>query len=364
MKRVLFWIEVTWVFLICLGPFGNTAAQGAAVDDGTTLILLLKPGADMTRAANIISGVSGTVVKSTTIQATGQQILKVQVPAGTSADAEKSIGAMADPDISGLDRNYYLQLQDQNQGPKLCSPNDPDFPQQWALPDMNYPEALCHARPTRIPALTYLDTGVNPVYPIELVLIQQLDFANGADGIREFPFDADTVVYHGSGTSGTAGATTNDHEFIAGVASIGEPVFITMLRICAPPCTTITTTDLVDALSWSIDHQQERGGPGPINVSINMPPPNTFNTFSVFQGLAQSLQAQGDLIVNGAGNTPTEDSSPNNPGIRRVAGTDESNDLASFSTYGPFFYAAAPATNILVFGAPTGGIGSPPVLAM
>ena len=115
----------------------------------------------------------------------------------------------------------------------------------------------------------------------------------------------------------------NDHQLIAGAASAVEPVFITMLRVSSPPDNTITTADLVDALTWALDHQQERGGPGPINVSINMAPPNTFNTFSVFQGLAQSLQAQGDLIVNGADNTLAEDSSPNNPGIRRVAGTDE-----------------------------------------
>jgi hypothetical protein len=263
----------------------------------------------------------------------------------------------ADPDIA-VGRNYYLQLQ--NQGPQICSPNDPDFPQQWGLPDMNYPAALCRARPTRIPAMTYIDSGVNPVFPFELALIQQLNFANGADGKREFPFDADTNGngYHGTSTSGTGGATTNDHEFIAGVASVREPIFITMLRVADPPGTTITSADLVDAFAWCLDHQQERGGPGPINVSINSSPPFTLNTFPPLQALSQSLEAQGDLVVNGAGNTGTEDSSPDSVGIRRVAGTDENNQLASFSTFGPF-NAAAPATNILVFGAPTGGIGSP-----
>ena len=100
MKRALFSIGMTSVLLICLGWSGNAAAQGPPLDDGTTLIFLLKPGPDMTRVANIISAVNGTVVKSTTIQATGQRILKVQVPAGTSADAEKSIGSVADPDIA------------------------------------------------------------------------------------------------------------------------------------------------------------------------------------------------------------------------------------------------------------------------
>ena len=220
MKRALFSIAVTSLLLTCFGWFGNAAAQGPPADDGKTLILLLKPGADLTRVANIVSGVNGTVLRSTAIKATGQRLLKVQVPMGRSADAEKSIGAAADPDISALGRNYYLQLQ--NQRSQMCSPNDPDFPQQWALPDMNYPEALCRTRPTRIPAMTYIDSGVNPVYPFELFLIQQLNFANGADGVREYPFDSDINddEYHGTGTSGTGGATTNDHEFIAGVASV------------------------------------------------------------------------------------------------------------------------------------------------
>jgi len=196
--------------------------------------------------------------------------------------------------------------------------------------------------------MTYLDSGVNPVYPIELVLIHQLNFADGAGGVTEFPFDADTNTneFHGTGTSGTAGATTNDHEFIAGVASAGELVFITMLRLANPPGTTILAADVVDALTWCIDHQLERGGPGPINLSINADPPNTINHSPVFQSLAQSLRAQGDLVVNGAGNSGTEDSSPEQY-IRRVAGTDENDQLANFSTFGPF-HAAAPATNILV----------------
>jgi subtilisin family serine protease len=237
----------------------------------------------------------------------------------------------------------------------MCAPNDPDFPQQWALPDLNYPAALCRAHPTRIPAITYLDSGVNPVYPIELALVQQFNFANGADGVREFPFDSDTNenTYHGTGTSSTAGATTNDNQFIAGVASVRQPVFITMLRMSDPPGTVITTESLEDGFAWCLDHQLERGGPGPINVSINAPPPNTLNTYSVFQSLAQSLQAQGDLIVNGAGNSGTEDSFPEQY-IRRVAGTDESNELASFSTYGPSIFAAAPATDILVLTGPLG----------
>jgi Subtilase family len=353
----------------------NLAAQAPPADDGVTLVLMVKPGADMTSVSNTIFAVNGAVMKSTIIKATGQQLLRVKVPPGKPSEAQNSIKAIADPNIIAVERNYYLRFQDQWE--HTCSPNDPDYPQQWALPELHFPEALCRLRGDDsrnhwadsgwrgpIPSMTYLDSGVNPVYPIEMVLIHQLNFADGAGGVTEYPFDADTAdnEFHGTGTSGTGGATTNDHQFIAGVASAGEPVFITMLRLANPPGTTILTADVVDALTWCIDHQRERGGPGPINLSINAAPPNTINSSSVFQSLAQVLRAQGDLVINGAGNSGTEDSSPEQY-IRRVAGTDENDELASFSTFGPF-YAAAPATNILVFGAPANGRGRPSLVSV
>jgi len=125
--------------------------------------------------------------------------------------------------------------------------------------------------------------------------------STGAGGVPEAPFDADTnaSTFHGTGTSGTGGAATDNHEFIAGVASTGGPVFITMLRLADPPGTTILATDLVDALAWCIDHQHEREGPGPINMSVNAAPPHTINSSAISQNLTQTLRAQGDLVVNG-----------------------------------------------------------------
>jgi hypothetical protein len=377
MKKMIHIFLAMSLLLAALGWPNNVKGQTPPQDDGVTLLLLVKPGADMGRVANIISSVHGTLMKTNTIQTTGHQVLKVQVPPGTLADAQNSINAAAQPDIIAVGRNSYLQPQnvpnynlqnnnmennmldnmqdndDGGNGGGACPPNDPDYPEQWALNDIHYAQALCQLKYDkpwgngggRLPTMTYIDTGVDPVYPDELILIHQLNFTNGADGVTEFPFDED-ASFHGTTTSGTGGATTDNHEFIAGVASAGKPVFITMLRVASPPGTTITTAALTDALIWCVDHQRERGGPGPINVSINSAPPDTFNTFSLFPPLAEMLRDQGDLVVNGAGNTGTKDSSANTA-IRRVAGTDQNDQLASFSTFGPF-HAAAPATNIIV----------------
>jgi subtilisin family serine protease len=108
------------------------------------------------------------------------------------------------------------------------------------------------------------------------------------------------------------------------------------------------TADVVDALAWCIDHQRERRGPGPINVSINIDPPFTYNSSPFIQALAKALRAQGDLFVQGAGNSGLEDPTPEQF-IRRVAATDEHDQLASFSVFGPF-QVAAPGVDILTFG--------------
>ena len=133
-KLVLPFLATT-LLLAC----ANLAAQAPPADDGVTLVLMAKPGGDITSVANTISAVNGTVMKSTTIQATGQQILQGAVPTGKPSEAENSIKVMADPNITAVERNYYLRFQDQGDGEHRCLPNDPDYPQQWALPASIFP---------------------------------------------------------------------------------------------------------------------------------------------------------------------------------------------------------------------------------
>jgi hypothetical protein len=110
MQRAFFLVGMTYLslgFLTCIAAAGQSSPPS---DDGKILILLLKSGADMTRFANIVAGVNGTVMNTQTIQATGQQLLKVQVPAGTSAGAQQSIEAAADPDIIGGGQKLLLAI--------------------------------------------------------------------------------------------------------------------------------------------------------------------------------------------------------------------------------------------------------------
>jgi Subtilase family len=333
-----------WVALVAQLPLADAEPDMGPADDGITLVLLIPPGADMRRVGSMLGQVQAIPLKSTSIARTGHAFLRVNTATGALAEAERHLRAHGAPDIVAVERNYVARFEARRRQ-TACFPNDPGAPLQWALADLHFPQARCQAQPRSMPAITFIDSGVSPIRA-ELPFIQQLNFTNGAGGVPEAPFDSGV---HGTAIAGVAAATTNDRAGIAGVASVREGVSITMLRV-SDDGATILTADVFDALAWAIDHQFERGGPGPVSVSINIPPPFTYNSSPLMQSMARALRRQGDLMVNGAGNTATEDPTPERF-IRRVAATDQNQELAGFSTFGPF-RAAAPGVDILTFNGP------------
>ena len=114
----------------------------------------------------------------------------------------------------------------------------------------------------------------------------------------------------------------------------------------------IDTLDVIDAMVWCVDNQDLRGGPGPINLSINSFGLPTYNGSSVVQEIAKDAFKQGDLFVNGAGNANIEDPSPKTKQFRVLTGLDETemrwdDGPGDGSNYGEF-KAAAPAVLVPV----------------
>ncbi len=213
---------------------------------------------------------------------------------------------------------------------------------------MNWNDARCALRLLGLnqrayPRLTVIDTG-NALVPAgnEMTSIQQYNFAGGANGVAEAPFDSGL---HGTAVASTACCQTNNATFISGAASHNLPVKITACRITNDGAT-IDTLDVLRAMTWCVDHQALRGGPGAINLSINSITLPTYNGSSVVQEIAKAARKQGDLFVNGSGNLGIVDPSPEQY-LRRVMAYDENNQVASFSNTGPF-KAGAPGVNITV----------------
>jgi subtilisin family serine protease len=220
---------------------------------------------------------------------------------------------------------------------------------------MKWNDARCTLRLLGInqrayPRITVIDSGTNLIAAgDEMTNIQQFNFVGGLNGVAEAPFDSGL---HGTAVASVVACNTNNSNFISGAASHNLPVRVTTCRVSNDGAS-IDTLDVLRAMVWCVDHQNERGGPGAINLSINTTQLPTFNGSSVIQEIAKAARKQGDLIVNGSGNSGLVDPSRERY-LRRVMAYDENNDVASFSNTGPF-KAGAPGVNIaVVTGSPAG----------
>ncbi|MBX9666153.1 MAG: S8 family serine peptidase [Candidatus Obscuribacterales bacterium] len=274
-------------------------------------------------------------------------IYEVQPKTATVTAALTQVIASQDEDLEAAEIKFGSKIN-------ACNPsiNDPEFPSQTHLQALNFSEMRCLLDAMGITQqvqarVTVVDTGITPITN-EMTDIVQFHFVGGANGTAEPAAD---IGSHGTAVTSVLGARTNNNNLFAGLASHSNPaVKLTSLRV-ADNTGAIDTFDAIRALTWCIDHQAERGGPGVINLSINSTALPTYNGSTIVQGIAKSLKKNDDLIVNGAGNLGIEDPSKEKY-IRRVAGVDETDQLWSSSNFGPF-RAAAPAVNVRVWNTAT-----------
>lgn len=334
--------------LILLSSFAVVPPALAQSSDNTILICT-HPGSDAGEARKTLTDKGCKIIREIKCVAGKFSIFHVQ-PNGVSASSLiSSINGTVDPNIMSAEITFQSKCQWSFWPKPSCTPNDPAYPSQYNLPSMNWNDARCTLRLLGInqraqPRVTLLDSGVNPITNNnEMTDIQQFSFINGANGTPETPFDAG---FHGTAVSGCMAGRTNNSTLIAGTASHNLPVKVTCCRVSSDG-TFLNTTDAIAAMTWCVDNQALRGGPGVINLSINSSSGPTYNASPVIQEIARAARAQGDLFVNGSGNSGLEDPSPE-LNLRRVGGLDENNVRASFSNFGPF-QAYTNAVNILTY---------------
>jgi hypothetical protein len=340
LKQNIQWFFLILALVLLAIPMGlaynNSRSDGEQLADNK-VIVLLKPGADVESVLEALAA-NFSLVRQLDFNSTMPRTILILEPKGGESGpiAKAELDAQNVPEVQHVGLNRLRRSIQ-------CPPNDPEYPNQWALPAQSYPDALCLAQSVQTPAITIIDTGITPV-PGELdpSQIQQFNFYGGAQGDPETPFDTGT---HGTRVASVAASTSNNASMMAGIANDGSaPVQITVCR------TSIdgqwhADADIIAALGWCGNNQALRGGPGPINLSVNSDPPFTINSDPNMQFEAQLLQAQGDLVVNAAGNSGLQDSSTELY-IRRVAGIQQDLTLWPSSVYGPFD-GSGPADNIL-----------------
>jgi thermitase len=321
---------------------GANAAQmtrvsaGAAADSVPRQVLVrFDPGTTSAEASQALSAASVVQLKS---------LLLERTRLATVRGSQTVSGAIAvlqhNPHVMYAEPNWLMQ--------PASTPNDPLFPKQWALgsgtgnidvqPVWNSTTGNAAVR------VGIADTGVDAAHPdIAPNVVAGRNFVTGAPD----PTDTSDSVWHGTFIAGVIGAVGNN---ALGVAGTSWAVSMAPLKICdlknvsnAVPPVQCTVADFANAVVYA-----SQNGIAVVNDSLN----TSRSSRTVHDAIAAASNV---LVVTAAGNAHKNiDSSPIYPcsytdlaNIVCVAATDQTDHLASFSSYGPNTVdIAAPGTSI------------------
>lgn len=277
----------------------------------------------------------------------------IQLPADMSV-AEGIKFYQAQPNVQWVEPNYRIH--------KHATPNDPKASLQWALEKIGAPRAWNTTTGTNAVVVAVLDTGVDYQHPdlaaniwtnpAEIADNGMDDDGNGfpddVHGIDVVDMDGDPQDDEGHGThvAGIIGAVGNNG---LGVTGLNWNVQILPIRILSAD-DSAGSANVAAAYDYLI---------GLKNAGVNIRVANNswggdFPNLVVKEAFARAAEA-GILCVCSAGNDrenndlrPLYPTGYNSDGILSVAASDENDNPASFSNYGPRTVdLAAPGVNII-----------------
>src|SRR5205823_1086765 len=205
-----------------------------------------------------------------------------------------------------------------------ATPNDPSYPNQWALPQIGWDQAYGSTTISGIATIAVLDTGV-----------QSSDVPAGP-GWSAFGTDPSIDPNgHGTWIASIAGATTDNGQGIAGVGFDG----INIMPVQVLDATgTGQDSDIITGLVWAADHGA--------NVAVMAFSNPGYST--ALQDAVNYAWSHGVVVVAAAGNDGG--TSPNYPaGDTRVVGvgaTDNTDALWSGSNSSAAVFMTAPGVGI------------------
>jgi len=202
-------------------------------------------------------------------------------------------------------------------------PNDPKYPEQWHLDKIDAPQAWDSENGYNI-TIAIADTGIDPDHP-DLVFIPGWNFYDNNDDTRD-------IHGHGTAVAGTAAAAGNNLNQIAGVAFAAK---VMPLRISDANGYGYYST-ISNAITYAADK-------GVKVISISYAACGSLSVASA----AKYMKEKGGLVIVSEGNSGENSFNTNNPDIICVSATDNSDNKASWSSYGDDVDVAAPGTSIL-----------------
>lgn len=329
MKKIFFLI-----FLVLLPLAGAMAS--APYREGEVLVKYRDA------AGPVKQMVAGAVVRT----AAAPGLRRVRLPVGVPV-AEAVARYRHDPAVLYAEPNYIAR--------KTARPDDPRYPEQWALPLMQLPLAWDITTGAEV-IVAILDTGIDYTHEDLAVNMwvnagevpgdNQDNDGNGyvddihgilLDGARVSgdPMDDDTADAHGTHVAGIAAAIGNNN---TGVTGINWSAMLMAVKVLHGPAGEGTALDIATGIRYAVDQ-----GARVINLSLG------FIGYS--QTLADAIayaDDKGVLVVSAAGNDGIDlDGRAEMPATLRqanniaVAATTRHERLAGYSNYGRAVIAVA-----------------------
>jgi uncharacterized repeat protein (TIGR01451 family) len=270
----------------------------------------MAPGLSAEDTAAAIAAGGGTEVAS--IDAL--RIHVVDVPAATID--ESIVAYRADPRVDSADRDRTRDAE--------ATPNDPAYPDQWALPQIGWDQAYGTTTNAGIATLAVLDTGV-----------QSNDVSTGA-GWSAFGNDPSVDPNgHGTWIASIAAATADNGTGIAGVGFDGVDVMPVQVLSADG---TGQDSDIIAGLVWATDH-----GADVVVMAFSNP-----GYSSALQDAVNYAWNHGVVVVAAAGNDGA--TTPNYPaGDEKVVGvgaTNQNDELWSGSNSSAAVFITAPGVDV------------------
>jgi subtilisin family serine protease len=228
-------------------------------------------------------------------------------------------------------------------------PNDPLYPQQWSLPQINAPQAWDVATGSPDVVVAVIDSGVDFTHPDLSAAIwnNPVDPPDGVDndgnGLVDDSHgwnfasnnnDLKDIEAHGTHVAGIIAATRNNATGIAGVAS-----GVKIMAIQVHTLDFLNASAVTRGIYYAADH-----GAKVINLSLGGP-----DNFWDSRNAIDYALSKGAIVVASAGNG--SDTAYNYPAIYQnalaVAALDPSDRRAGFSNYGAWIDISAPGRDIL-----------------
>lgn len=280
---------------LCGAPITARAAQAPSFVNGS-IVLYCQPGTPQATVNAIAARVNGTV---TPLLLADCYKLVLPVAQADSADTLNAVATLkTDPNVRFVSPDTLYKTTASSAA--SVTPNDPLYPTQWGLPQINMPQAWVLQKGSANCA--DIDQGFDITHPdlIGQYLADSFNFVNNSNNVA--PSGPDPENQHGVSTSSIIDALTNNGVGMSSVCGWGTTK---VLGCKAGTGGFFTITDLINAQNYVLQKatadnivacNESYGGGGD--------PTNTADPMYVS---TQLLTQAGVIVVAAAGNSTADD---------------------------------------------------------